>query len=78
MISGGLVGLAWNEALNKASAAASELEKECSVPPEAMVTVVAIGVMVGMVPEAVEALGFTEAGVLEGEFWTKYSFLFSV
>ena len=57
------------EAFDKASAATEVFVNEHPVLVQAMVTVVAIGILALLVPWAVEALGFAELGPVEGT-WT--------
>lgn len=54
------------EAFEKASFAAEEFTKEHPVIVGVVVTVVAVGILVLLVPWAVEALGFAELGPIEG------------
>ena len=56
------------EAFDKASAAAAEFVHEHPVFVAAVATIVAIGILVILVPWAVEALGFGATGPIEGEF----------
>lgn len=62
------MGGAVKEAFDKASAVASEFVHEHPVFVAAVATVVAIGILVILVPWAVEVLGFGELGPAEGEF----------
>jgi len=56
------------EAHDKAITEALKYEKEHPVPATSLITVVSIGILVILVPWAVEGLGFTEMGVLEGSW----------
>lgn len=65
---------AMNEALEKATVATNEFTKEHPVLFTALITLTAIGVMVILLPWAVEALGFGELGPLAG--WSSMYFEF--
>lgn len=62
------MGGAMKEAFDTATVAASEFVHEHPVFTAAVAVVVAIGILVLLVPWAVEALGFAELGPVEGEF----------
>ena len=64
--SGVVMGAAMKEAFDKASAAAEKFVHEHPVFAAALLTVVAIGILVLLVPWVVEALGFGELGPIEG------------
>jgi hypothetical protein len=59
---------ALKEASDKAYAAAAEFVHEHPVLTAALVTIVAIGILVLLAPWAVEALGFGELGPVEGKY----------
>ena len=67
--SGAAMGGAMKEAFDKASAIASDFVHAHPVLTAVLVTVVAIGILVILVPWAVEALGFGELGPIEGEHY---------
>jgi hypothetical protein len=66
---GAAMGAAMKEAYDKASAIASDFAEAHPVLTAALVTVVAIGILVILVPWAVEALGFGELGPIAGEHY---------
>ena len=68
--SGAPMGTAIKDAYNRALTKAEEFTEEHPVFTAAMLTVVAIGILVILVPWAVEALGFGELGPVEGEIST--------
>lgn len=61
------MGAAMKEAFDKATNAAKDFVGEHPVFAAAIVTVVAIGILVLLVPWVVEALGLGELGPVEGE-----------
>ena len=65
--SGAPMAMAMKEAFDKASAIASKFVKEHPVLAAAIATVIAIGILVYLLPWAVEALGFGELGPIEGK-----------
>jgi hypothetical protein len=64
---GRAMGHTMKEAFDKASKAAEEFAEKHPVYTAVIVTVVAIGILVLLVPWVVEALGFAELGPVEGE-----------
>ncbi|KAI9835451.1 MAG: hypothetical protein M1819_002369 [Sarea resinae] len=65
---GAAMGGAMKEAFDKATAVADGFVREHPILVGAVVTLVAIGILVNLVPWAVEALGFAELGPVEGSF----------
>ncbi|CZT02741.1 related to lincomycin-condensing protein lmbA [Rhynchosporium agropyri] len=66
--SGKVTGSTMREAFDKASTVAEEFAEKHPVLVAVMVTLVAIGILVLVMPWAVEALGFGELGPIEGSF----------
>ncbi|XMA12314.1 hypothetical protein WAI453_005105 [Rhynchosporium graminicola] len=66
--SGKVMGSTMREAFDKASTVAEEFAEKHPVVVAVMVTLVAIGILVLVMPWAVEALGFGELGPIEGSF----------
>lgn len=64
---GAQMGRVMKKAFNKASEKAEEFVKDHPVFTAVLVTVVAIGILVLLVPWVVEALGFGELGPIEGK-----------
>ena len=65
--SGASMARAMKEAFEKASAIASKFVEEHPVLTVAVTVVIAIGILVFLLPWAVEALGFGEFGPIEGK-----------
>ncbi|CZT52182.1 uncharacterized protein RSE6_13452 [Rhynchosporium secalis] len=66
--SGKVMGSTMRDAFDKASTVAEEFAEKHPVLVAVMVTLVAIGILVLVMPWAVEALGFGELGPIEGSF----------
>ena len=64
--SGRAMGAAMKDAFDRASAAADKFVREHPVFAAAIVTVVAVGILVLLVPWVIEALGFGEFGPAAG------------
>jgi hypothetical protein len=64
---GKAMGGAMKEAFDKAYEVASKFVEEHPVLTAAIVTIIAIGVLVVLLPWVVEALGFGELGIVEGK-----------
>lgn len=62
-----VMGNAMKKAFDKASSAAREFAQKHPVYTAAIITVIAIGVLVLITPWVVEALGFGELGPIEGK-----------
>lgn len=69
-----LVG-AMKETYDKVKEVAENFVKEHPILTAMIVTVIAIGILVVLVPWAVEALGFGELGPVEGKFVTSFTSL---
>ena len=61
------MGNAMKKAFDKASSAAKEFAQKHPVYTAAIITIIAIGMLVVITPWVVEALGFGELGPIEGQ-----------
>ena len=62
-----VMGKAMKKAFDKASSAATDFAQKHPVYTAAIITIIAIGVLVVITPWVVEALGFGELGPIEGK-----------
>lgn len=75
---GAMMSQAMKDAYHKASKIATDLAKEHPVLTAAMITVIAIGVLVLLAPYIVEALGFSELGPIEGNSGSGYVMVYKL